>query len=101
MPEINIEIVFALPDRQSLLELSVERGTTVLEAVRASKLKDAFPDDNVESLSVGIWGRTVSSDQKLKDGDRIEIYRPLALDPREARRQLASVGETMGSTAND
>jgi putative ubiquitin-RnfH superfamily antitoxin RatB of RatAB toxin-antitoxin module len=50
-------------------------------------------------MQAGIWGRPVERDQAVSDGDRVELYRPLNMDPREARRRLAAAGRTMGSTA--
>jgi len=95
--EIEVEVVFALPGRQSLLALVVKTGATVAEVVRASGLEATFPGCGIEQLAVGIWGRKVARDYVVKQGDRVELYRPLALDPKEARRQLALSGQTMGS----
>jgi len=80
---INIEVVFALPDRQKLVSLSIDHACSVKEAI-------------LNSCSVGIWGRAVQEDQSLREGDRIEIYRSLLIDPRSARRQLAEHGGFMG-----
>ncbi len=73
------------------------QNSTVADAIRASKLSQRFPDVDFDVLDVGIWGRVVARDHRLADGDRVEIYRPLEIDPREARRQLASLGMTMGA----
>lgn len=97
MSEIELEIVFALPGRQSLLTLVVCSGATVADVVRASEFKATFPGCGIEQLAVGIWGRKVSRDHVVKQGDRVELYRPLVLDPKEARRQLALSGRTMSS----
>ena len=94
---INIEVVFALPDRQKLVSLSIDQACTVNEAILKSGIADKFPDQDIFSCSVGIWGRAVQEDQLLRDGDRIEIYRSLLIDPRVARRQLAEHGGFMGS----
>ena len=93
--EIGVELVFARPDKQVLVSLSVPAATTVATAIRLSGLIERFSDQPIESLPVGIWGRPVERDFVLGDGDRVEIYRPLALDPREARRRLAQAGKTM------
>ena len=93
---INIEVVFALPDRQKLVSLSIDHACTAKEAILKSGIADKFPDQNIFSCSVGIWGRAVQEDQSLHDGDRIEIYRSLLIDPRSARRQLAEHGCFMG-----
>ena len=95
--QIRIELVLATPDKQALFALTVPAGATVSEVIGASPLERRFPDVPVAELEVGIWGRVVSRDHPVRDGDRIEIYRPLQIDPREARRQLALAGRTMGS----
>ncbi len=97
MSEFEIEVVFALPDDQLLCTVVVSSGATVAEVVSRSELQDKFPQHDFSELAVGIWGRVVSWDQVVKQGERIEIYRPLAMDPREARRRLALLGRTMGS----
>lgn len=98
--KIEVEVAFALPDRQLLAAVELSEGATVAEAIEASRLAEQFPAANVESLPVGIWGRVTARDRVLADGDRVEIYRPLQIDPREARRQLARAGKTM-RTARD
>lgn len=94
--EIRVEIVFALPDEQVLVSVSVPATTTVASAIRLSGLAERFADQPIDSLPVGIWGRLVGRDHVLSNTDRVEIYRPLKLEPREARRQLAQAGRTMG-----
>ncbi len=101
MSAFEVEIVFALPDRQALRVVSVMPGDTLADAVSKSDLRDAFPEYDIDHLTWGIWGHEAPSNQALKDGDRIEIYRPLMLDPREARRQLALSGRTMGGAEPD
>jgi putative ubiquitin-RnfH superfamily antitoxin RatB of RatAB toxin-antitoxin module len=93
--KIGVEVAFALPDRQVLAAVELAEGATVAEAIEATGLARRFPAAKVESLPVGIWGRVSTRDRVLADGDRVEIYRPLQIDPREARRQLARVGKTM------
>jgi len=99
--EVRVELVFALADKQQLLELSLPAGATVAEAIEAADLASCFPDQDFAGLKAGIWGRVVPRERVLSDGDRVEIYRPLELDPREARRQLASIGRTMADGATD
>ncbi len=101
MNEISVELVFALPEKQLLLSTSVPAGTVVHELLQVEELRQSFPDYSVTGLAVGIWGCEVAGDRVLKDGDRVEIYRPLELDPREARRQLALVGKTMSGAETD
>jgi putative ubiquitin-RnfH superfamily antitoxin RatB of RatAB toxin-antitoxin module len=82
---VIIEVAYALPDEQFLCEETVAEGTTVGEALKASKLLKKFPDLNIDS--VGIFSQEVSLDRVLREGDRIEVYRPLIADPRERRRK--------------
>ena len=97
MSEFEVEIVFASPVRQLLRSVLVTSGDKVADVVARSGLREAFPEYEIDGLALGIWGREVERNQPVKEGDRIEIYRPLELDPREARRQLALSGRTMGS----
>jgi len=95
MLKFEVEIVFALPEKQSLQKVLVEDGATVAEVIAKSGLMETFPDHRLAELATGVWGREVEENRVVKAGDRIEIYRPLELDPREARRQLALSGRTM------
>jgi putative ubiquitin-RnfH superfamily antitoxin RatB of RatAB toxin-antitoxin module len=95
---IRIELVFASPDRQELLALEVDRHSTVADVIRNSPLSGLFAEQDFAACEVGIWGRLVDRGQQVTDGDRVEIYRPLAIDPREARRRLATQGRSMGQT---
>ncbi len=101
MSEFEVEIVFALPDRQLLKSVLVTPGETVADVVAKSGLCEAFAAHEIDGLAVGIWGHEVERNQAVQEGDRIEIYRPLELDPREARRQLALSGRTMGAADRD
>lgn len=96
MSEIEVEIVFASTQKQLLQAVRVQTGATVSDVLDASGVRAVFPEQNLDELALGIWGKVVSGDRVLVAGDRIEIYRPLNLDPREARRQLALTGRTMG-----
>lgn len=84
---LEIEIVYALPDRQILHTLSVPKGSNVREAAAQSGLDRFFPDLDLNTAPLGIFGKQVKDNTLLNDGDRIEIYRPLLIDPKEARRK--------------
>jgi putative ubiquitin-RnfH superfamily antitoxin RatB of RatAB toxin-antitoxin module len=99
--KITVEVVFALAERQQLVTVAVVPGTTAIEAVDQSGIADQFPDQDLAACSLGIWGRLIEDGQLPQDGDRIEIYRPLVIDPRDARRQLALQGKSMGGSAHD
>ena len=84
---LEIEIVYGLPDRQVLKTMQLAEGTTVRAAALQSGLDRIFEDLNLHSAPLGIFGKAVKDDTPLRDGDRIEIYRPLQADPNEARRR--------------
>ena len=97
---IIVEVVFALPDTQSLLQVSLPQGATVADAIETSDIAALFPDVNIDRLPTGVWGHPVDRGQELNDGDRVEIYRELKIDPREARRRLALTGRTMSQSGD-
>ena len=86
---IRVEVAHARPEKQVLLSLEVPEGTTVAQAIERSGIRDAFEDLAVEEGGVGIFSRKVSLKQALREGDRVEIYRPLIADPKESRRRRA------------
>ena len=82
---IKIEVAYALEEIQYLFSESVKEGTTVIEALKGSKLLKELPGLVIDK--VGIFGKLVPYDTVLREGDRIEVYRPLKVDPRDRRRQ--------------
>lgn len=89
-PELVVEIVYALPDRLIAVTAHVPPGTTVGEAITQTGFAQRVQDIDAEVAPVGVFGRVVSRDTPVRDGDRIEIYRPLLADPKQARRQRSS-----------
>ncbi|MCV9878622.1 RnfH family protein [Brenneria izbisi] len=89
MPDISVDVVYALPERQYLRTLKLAQGSTVEQAIIASGLLELRRDIDLQSNKVGIYSRTVKLTDVLNDGDRVEIYRPLIADPKELRRQRA------------
>ncbi|AVD84920.1 RnfH family protein [Pseudomonas sp. SWI6] len=89
---LKIEVVYATPERQWLLACEVPRGTTVREALRVSGIAGQVAGLDVEGCPVGIFGKVVSDPavREVEEGDRLEIYRPLLVDPLEARKQRAA-----------
>jgi putative ubiquitin-RnfH superfamily antitoxin RatB of RatAB toxin-antitoxin module len=87
--DICVEVVFATPQCQEIVTLNVPVGTKLIEAIDASGLQASFPEYEFTAMSKGIWGELRGDDYVLKNGDRVEIYRPLSRDPKEARRQRA------------
>lgn len=93
---ITVEVAFALPHKQKIVELLVRPGTTALEAARLSGLEKEFPEIDYESAKMGIFGQALgtkglkkANEHRLQPGDRVEIYRPLTSDPKEVRRKRA------------
>ncbi|MGB8435855.1 MAG: RnfH family protein [Burkholderiales bacterium] len=86
---LHVEVVYAGFRRQGRYALSVERGTTVAEAIRRSGVLQAFAEIDLARQRVGVHGKLVQLAHVLRDGDRVEIYRPLSADPKEARRTRA------------
>jgi putative ubiquitin-RnfH superfamily antitoxin RatB of RatAB toxin-antitoxin module len=95
--EINIDLAYALPARQQVEHLRLPAGITARDALKQSALPQAFSEIDIARCALGVFGKQVQDDYVLKSGDRLEIYRPLINDPREARRRLAAEGKTMGS----
>lgn len=93
---IAIKVVCAEPARQTILALDVEAGCTAGEAVERSGILAMHPGIDAAHWGIGIFGREVTRDHRLQDGDRVEVLRPLQDDPRERRRRLAKQGGTMG-----
>ncbi|HET7664372.1 MAG TPA: RnfH family protein [Rhodanobacteraceae bacterium] len=86
---IRVEVVYAEPGQVWSRTLSLPAGATARQAVDASNLVSERPDVRAADDALGVFGRRVKPGQTLRDGDRVEVYRPLALDPMEARRQRA------------
>ena len=82
----SVEIVYALPNQQTLLQLTLDEECSIEEAVQRSGILSIHPEISLVDYRVGIYGQPVALIHRVKDGDRVEIYRPLAADPREARR---------------
>ncbi|HCM05237.1 MAG TPA: RnfH family protein [Oceanospirillales bacterium] len=90
--QIEIEVVYGLAHKQKLISMQVEQGTTVRQGAELSGLDKEFPELNIAESKLGIFGKTVRSPdtEVLKAGDRIEIYRPLIIDPKAARANRAA-----------
>ncbi|MGK7286961.1 RnfH family protein [Buttiauxella agrestis] len=88
-PEIKVEVVYALPEKQYLLKVWLAYGSTVEQAIAASGILELRTDIDLTKNKVGIFSRPVKLTDTLNDGDWVEIYRPLIADPKELRRQRA------------
>lgn len=85
----RVEVAYAIPLRQEVIEIPVHPGTTIEQAIRASGMLERFPEIDLSQHRVGIFGEVARLHDPVHDGDRIEIYRPLSADPKEARRRRA------------
>lgn len=96
---IEVEVIYALPEKQCLVSLSLPCGSTVQQAIVASGLLATMPDGHLTSVEAGIFGKPVGLTHVLEPGDRVEIYRPLQVDPRRARqlRAQATHGGSRGT----
>lgn len=89
---LHVEVVYARSDRQYLVTLMLPERSTADEVLRLSGLLERFPEIDVAGCQLGVFGRRVAPQQALRDADRVEIYRPLKADPKEARRERAHRG---------
>lgn len=93
---ITVEVAYARPDKQKIIELLVEPGTTAYVAACKSRIAEIFPEIDLETAKMGIFGQALGTkglnpprEYELLPGDRVEIYRPLISDPKEVRRKRA------------
>lgn len=87
--DIRVEIVYARSEEQVVVELTLPAHAPLRSAIERSGLLERFPEIDLDVQPVGIFGAKVALDRPLVDGDRVEIYRPLAADPKAARRRRA------------
>ena len=89
---INVEVAYALPNKQQIIALQVEVGCTVYAAAQQSAIGKQFPEIDLDSAKMGLFGKVVAKpkQQALVEGDRVEIYRALIADPKEVRKQRAA-----------
>lgn len=89
---LTVEVAYALPQQQKIISLQVSPQTTLFEAILLSKIASYFPEINLDTLPVGVFSKIEKSPKTrlVQQGDRIEIYRPLLVDPKEARKARAA-----------
>ena len=93
---IRVEIVYALPQRQELVEVQLPEGATARQAIEASGLLEKYPDIELDRRNkLGIYAKLVKLDAEVRDRDRVEIYRPLIADPKAVRKKRADEGKVM------
>ncbi len=90
--KIEVEVAYATPERQLILSLHVAAGSTVYQAVELSGIVNEFPEIDLESAKLGLFGKAVRNPKEeiLRECDRVEIYRPLTIDPKVARANRAA-----------
>ncbi|RBW48892.1 RnfH family protein [Marinobacter sp. F3R11] len=87
----HVEVAYARPDKQEIVPVQVPEGTTAVEAVKLSGIVAIFPEIDADSIDMGIFGKVIKkpAEHELRDGDRVELYRPLKIDPKQARLNRA------------
>jgi len=88
--KVVVQVVFALPGAQEVVEVELEEGAPVEAALDASGIAARHPEIDLKTQRIGVWGRPVTLATKVRDCDRIEIYRALSADPKQARRRRAA-----------
>lgn len=98
---MNIEVCYAMADKQELLQVKLPQGATLQQALEASGLLAKYPQIDLKTNKFGIYNKLSKLDAVLRDRDRVEIYRPLIADPKEVRKQRAAEGKVMKKGAGD
>lgn len=88
--KIRVEVAYATPQRQKILCIEIPENSTLKQAIECSGILALFPEIDVNTQKVGIFGKQRKLSGRVQAGDRVEIYRPLLMDPKEARRQRVS-----------
>ena len=86
----RVEVAYATPSRQEVIEVVIPPGASIEQVIRESGLLQRFPEIDLARSRVGIFGEIASLQDPVRDGDRVEIYRPLLADPKETRRRRAA-----------
>ena len=92
-PLMIVEVAYARPDQQLIMQIRVPEGISVKEAIIRSGITDRFPEIDLAAQKVGIFGRLRKMEDVLCAGDRVEIYRELIADPKEVRKKRAAQGK--------
>lgn len=98
---LNIEVCYALPEKQLLIKVKLPQGSTLQQALEASGVLLKHPEIDLKKNKFGVFAKLSKVDTVLRDRDRIEIYRPLIADPKEVRKQRAAEGKVMKKGAGD
>lgn len=98
---IRVEVIYALPEKQEIVAVTVAEGATVQEAIEKSGLLEKYPDIDLKKNKLGVFAKLSKPDTILRDRDRVEIYRPLIADPKAVRKQRAEEGKVMKKGASE
>ncbi|MDR1350650.1 MAG: RnfH family protein [Zoogloeaceae bacterium] len=90
---IQVEVIYALPDKQEAISLRLPPASSLHAALQASGLLEKYPEIDPENGKFGIFSKLAKADTLLRDRDRVEIYRPLIADPKQIRQQRAAAGK--------
>ena len=88
--QLSVEVIYARPDQQESITVALPSGATIRAAIERSRIMERYAEINLAVNKVGIYGVLRGLGDTVHDGDRVEIYRPLLIDPKEARRRNAS-----------
>ena len=92
---IRVEIAYARPDEQAIVPIEVPEGTTLEQVILRSRIQERFPEIQLQTAKVGVFGKLSKLSAAVRAGDRVEIYRPLLADPKEVRKKRAAEGKRM------
>jgi len=92
--QIEVEVAYAKPEEQVIIKVLGHAGMTVKEAIELSKITERFPEINLDTDKVGVYGKVTKLDAMLELGDRVEIYRPLIADPKAARKKKVAAAKS-------
>ena len=102
MPEsIRVEVVYPLPHKQEIYAVTLPSGASLRQAIETCGVLQKYPEIDLAKNKVGVFAKLSKPDTLLRDGDRVEIYRPLIADPKEVRKQRAAEGKVMKKGAGD
>ena len=88
--KISVEVAYAMPDKQAIIQLEVDQGTTAMAAAEQSGIVDRFEGLTLEGAKLGIFGKAVPNTHEMSAGERVEVYRPLLIDPKAVRKARAA-----------
>jgi len=97
---ICVEVAYALPDEQVIIPIDIPEGATLEQAIAVSRIQDRFPEIDLTTAKVGIFGKLSHLSTQLRAGDRVEIYRPLLADPKAVRKKRATASIKKDASVN-